>query len=284
MHAGLLRPDHVDGPAAEEVRTVAAEIASLPSGPARRAPVALLFSYEAQWMLGIQPQGEAFDPLRLSFEFYTALRSLGLDVDILPPNADLQGYSLVVAPSLPVLEEQWVERLQASSGHILFGPRSGSKTREFQIPAELPPGPLQPVLPLRVSAVESLRPGHSELVPGSAGRVINWLEHVETSLQPRLSTVEGKGIWFQSGRINYLAGWPDPALMLEILGTLAAERGLPVRSLPQGLRLRRHGKVQFAFNYGPHDADMAGLIPEGASLLLSDLKLPPAGVAAWTIG
>jgi beta-galactosidase len=235
-------------------------------------------------MLGIQPQGEAFDPLRLSFEFYTALRSLGLDVDILPPNADLQGYSLVVAPSLPVLEEQWVERLQASSGHILFGPRSGSKTREFQIPAELPPGPLQPVLPLRVSAVESLRPGHTELVPGSAGRVINWLEHVETSLQPRLSTVEGKGIWFQSGRINYLAGWPDPALMLEILGTLAAERGLPVRSLPQGLRLRRHGKVQFAFNYGPHDADMAGLIPEGASLLLSDLKLPPAGVAAWTIG
>jgi beta-galactosidase len=72
--------------------------------------------------------------------------------------------------------------------------------------------------------------------------------------------------------------------MLEILGTLAAERGLPVRSLPQGLRLRRHGKVQFAFNHGPHDADMAGLIPEGASLLLSDLKLPPAGVAAWTIG
>jgi beta-galactosidase len=114
-------------------------------------------------MLGIQPQGEAFDPLRLSFEFYTALRSLGLDVDILPPNADLEGYSLVVAPSLPVLQEQWVERLQASSGHILFGPRSGSKTREFQIPAELPPGPLQPVLPLRVSAVESLRPGHTEL-------------------------------------------------------------------------------------------------------------------------
>jgi hypothetical protein len=29
---------------------------------------------------------------------------------------------------------------------------------------------------------------------------------------------------------------------------------------------------------------MAGLIPEGASLLLGDLKLPPAGVAAWTIG
>jgi beta-galactosidase len=283
MHAGLLRPDHKDGPAAEEVRTVAAEIACLPSARAGRAPVALLFSYEAQWMLGIQPQGEAFDPLRLSFEFYTALRSLGLDVDILPPNADLEGYSLIVAPSLPVLEEQWVDRLEASSGHILFGPRSGSKTREFQIPAELPPGPLQPVLPLRVSAVESLRPGHCEPVPGSAGRVINWLEHVETSLQPRLSTAEGRGIWFWSGQIHYLAGWPDPALMLEILGTLAAECGLPVRSVPGGLRLRRHGELEFAFNYGPGEVDLAGLIPEGASLLLGAMKLPPAGVAGWTM-
>jgi beta-galactosidase len=283
MHAGILRPDHKDGPAAEEVRTVAAEIASLPSAPGGRAAVALLFSYEAQWMLGIQPQGEAFDPLRLSFEFYTALRSLGLDVDILPPDADLDGYSLIVAPSLPVLDEQWADRLKASSGHILFGPRSGSKTREFQIPAELPPGPLQAVLPLRVSAVESLRPGHFEPVPDREGRVINWLEHVETELVPRLSTVAGKGIWFQSGRAHYLAGWPDASLMLEILATLVAECGLSVRPLPQGVRLRRHGQVEFAFNYGPRDADMAGLIREGAPLLLGDLKLPPAGVAAWAI-
>jgi beta-galactosidase len=72
--------------------------------------------------------------------------------------------------------------------------------------------------------------------------------------------------------------------MRDILGTLASECGLSVRSLPQGLRLRRHDKVQFAFNYGPGDVDLAGLIPEGASLLLGDLKLPPAGVAAWTIG
>jgi hypothetical protein len=49
------------------------------------------------------------------------------------------------------------------------------------------------------------------------------------------------------------------------------------------VRLRRHGQVEFAFNYGPRDADMAGLIREGAPLLLGDLKLPPAGVAAWAI-
>jgi beta-galactosidase len=283
MHAGLLRPDHAEGAAAEEVRTVAAELVSLVDAGETRARVALLFSYEAQWMLSIQPPGQAFDPLRLSFEFYTALRSLGLDVDILPPDADLEGYELVVVPSLPIVEERWVQRLAASQTHILLGPRSGSKTREFQIPAELAPGPLQNLIPLKVAAVESLRPGHCEHVLNAAGAIINWLEHVETSLLPRLSTVEGRGIWFQSDRFNYLAGVPEPDLLLEILSVLAAERGLPVRTLPQGLRLRRHGNAEFAFNYAPSEADISGLIPDGASLLLGNRKLPPAGVAAWTI-
>jgi beta-galactosidase len=281
MHAGLLRPDHVNGPAAHEVQTVGEELARLPAVRAARARVALLFSYEAQWVLGIQPQGEAFDPLRLSFEFYTALRSLGLDVDILPPDADLTGYSLVVAPSLPMVGE--TDRLAASSAQILFGPRSGSKTRDFQIPPELAPGALQALLPLKVAAVESLRPGHCEPVEGNAGSVIKWLEHVETTLVPRLSTVEGRGVWFQSGRFHYVAGWPDPVLLLEILSALAEECGLTVRPVPEGLRLRRHGNVQFAFNYAPTEADISELVPSGASLLLGGLKLPPAGVTAWAV-
>jgi beta-galactosidase len=95
--------------------------------------------------------------------------------------------------------------------------------------------------------------------------------------------VEGSGVWFQSGKTHYLAGWPDGTLLLEIFGTLAAECGLQVRSLPQGLRLRRHGNIQFAFNYAPGEADISGLIPDGASLLLGELCLPPAGVAAWTV-
>jgi beta-galactosidase len=283
MHAGLLRPDRRDGPAAAEVRAVADDIAGLPLAKPQPAPVALLFPYEAQWMLDIQPQGEAFDPLRLAFEFYTALRALGLDVDILPPDAELEGYALVVAPSLPVLDDAFLDRLAARPGPTLFGPRSGSKTRDFQIPPDLPPGRLQELLPLRVAAVESLRPGYGEPVRHGAGAVTHWIEHVETTLAPRLSTAGGRGVWYQSERLHYLAGWPDSALMLQILATIAGECGLPVRSLPAGLRLRRHGNVQFAFNYAPGEADIAHLVPEGAPLLLGGPKVPPAGVAAWAV-
>jgi beta-galactosidase len=281
MHAGLLRPDHADGPAAAEVRAVAAELAALPQAKPSRAEVALLFSYQAQWMLGIQPQGAAFDPLRLAFEFYSSLRALGLDVDILPTDADLDGYKLIVAPSLPVIEPALLDRLANSSAQTLFGPRSGSKTRDFQIPDTLAPGPLQDLLPIRVTAVESLPPGHREPAGDGAGAVTGWLEHVETALPPLLSMAAGRGLWYGSDRLHYLAGWPDPALMLEILAPLARECGLPVRALQPGLRLRRHGDIQFAFNYAPEEANIAALVPEGASMLLGALQLPPAGVAAW---
>jgi beta-galactosidase len=283
MHSGLLRPDSSESVAADEVRSVVGALASIHPVEPKPAPVALLFSYEAQWMLNIQRQGEALDPLRLAFEFYSALRALGLDVDIIAPGADLAGYRLVVAPSLPVIDDAFAGRLAAGSAHMLFGPRSGSKTRDFQIPAELPPGRLQDLLPLKVAGVESLRPGHSEPVE-AAGALINWLEHVETDLEPRLSTAGGRGVWYASDRFHYLAGWPDRALIHAILAALAAECGLAVRSLPKGLRLRRHGNVQFAFNYAPSEADIAHLVPEGVSLMLGSLKLPPAGVAVWPAG
>jgi hypothetical protein len=48
------------------------------------------------------------------------------------------------------------------------------------------------------------------------------------------------------------------------------------------VRLRRQGEVEFAFNYGPGEADIGDVVPEGAALLIGDRKLPPAGVAAWT--
>jgi hypothetical protein len=47
--------------------------------------------------------------------------------------------------------------------------------------------------------------------------------------------------------------------------------------------MRRLGNLQFAFNYAPLDADISGLVPSDAALLLGELTLPPAGVAAWEV-
>jgi beta-galactosidase len=59
MHAGLLRPDSVEDVAASEVRAVAPEVAALREYQPTNAPVALLFSYDAQWLLASSRRARA---------------------------------------------------------------------------------------------------------------------------------------------------------------------------------------------------------------------------------
>jgi beta-galactosidase len=278
MHAGLLRPDRSDDVAVAEVAQAATDIAML-SDHARRAvkQVALLFAYDSDWVTDILPQGQGFSALRQTFEHYTALRQLGLNVDILPPHADLSGYSAVVVPCLPIVPDGLVERLAAFDGPIMFGPRCGSKTGDIAIPPNLPPGPLQALLPLKVVRVESLRPGLEE--QAGVHHIGRWIEDVETELSAEWTTDNGRGISYGFANVRYLTCCPDEALLREIYAQFAQEAGLAPMPLPKGLRLRRHGELVFAFNYGSASAEIPP--SAGAEFLLGKYEIPAAGVSVF---
>lgn len=284
MHAGLNRPDNVLDRGGEEAHAVARELGEMGALAAcSRAPVALVFSYEADWQFGIQPHAQGFRWLQLAFEMYSALRRLGLDVDIVPPDGDFTGYALVVAPSLPILEPSTLEALAASGAVVLFGPRTGSRTREGHIPAALPPGPLQARLPLLVSRVESLRPGAGPDVDVH-GRIFGarlWREVIETDLPVRAEFADGGAAWVSNELWHYLATWPETALLDHVIATVALEAGLSVQPLEEGVRLRRRGDVCFAFNFAPEARRTPA--PADATFVLGGASLPPAGVAAWRI-
>ncbi|NDC58251.1 MAG: beta-galactosidase, partial [Alphaproteobacteria bacterium] len=256
MHAGLHRPDRAEAPAAAEARQVAREIAAIPAEKTRQAPVALVFDYAAQWLFEIQPQGASFRPFELVLDWYAAVRRLGLDVDVIAPDADVSGYKLIVAPSAPFLDAAFVDRCAASGAQVLFGPRTGSKTPSVSIPSNLPPGALQSLLPIVVARVESLRPGLVEAAGPYA--VTRWLEHVEAGgAQIEAATDAGHPIWLSAGRAHYLACWPCPRLLDDALRRVAGAAGLDALDLPPDLRLRRRGALRFAVNYGPEPIDLA---------------------------
>jgi beta-galactosidase len=279
-HAGLNRPDGEPAPAFAEAGKVASEIGSLGETGSTRSAVALVFDYQAQWCLDIERQGADFSYAELCLGAYSALRRLGLDIDIVSPEADLNGYDIAVIPSLPIAWPSLVSRLAGFAGHVVIGPRSGSLTETFRIPPALPPGPLQSVLPLRVVRRESLRPGHVE--PGDFPAT-RWLEHIETTGLTMAATASGDVLWTRAGRFHYLAGWPSAELLDAVLRQACAELGMDALDLPDGLRTRRRGDVRFAFNYGTETVDLGAHIPslDGASFLLGDRVLAPAGVAAW---
>jgi len=70
-------------------------------------------------------------------------------------------------------------------------------------------------------------------------------------------------------------------LLDTVIEGAAQDAGLATTRLPEGLRLRRRGRVQFAFHSGPGRAEVPA--PAGATWLLGERELGPAGVAAWLV-
>lgn len=285
FHAGLNRPDLEPDLGFFEAGRVAEELKNLgplpPSGP---APVALVFDYEADWVYRIQPQGKAFVYRDLVWVFYKALRGLGLDVDFVPPGARLAPYRLVVVPSLPVVSEAALEAFKDHPGTLVLGPRSGSKTEFLSIPPTLPPGRLQDLLPLKVTRVESTRPGLLEGVHwnGQVWPSGVWKEWLESNLTPVATFSDGRGAIYQHHNRHYLAFWPGQDFLQSYLGSLAKDLDLPVRPVSEGVRIRRRGDWVFAFNYTgkPQPAPA----PAGARFVVGGFTLEAYNFCIWKEG
>ena len=268
-HAGLLRPDSTAAPALSEASDVALEIADLGQVKPTEAPVALIFDYEASWVFETQPQGADFTYFGLVLDAYRALRRAGLSIDILPPDAPLEGYKLILTPGLAIMSDALKARLAASGATVIVGPRSGAKTAHGAIPVPLPPA--LPGLDVTVSLVESLPPGVSEPLDGG-GAFIRWAEHLEGGASTLIATSAGRPALVGTGHLHYLAGWPDRAGWDRIVILAAANAGLQTVPLPAGLRLRDTATHRFAFNYAPDPVEWNGQV------------IPPAGVRWWPLG
>jgi beta-galactosidase len=293
MHSGINAPDDKLTAGGHEIARVGRELAAFDraavasvaaaTAEAKQAPVALLFDYPADWIVQIQRHGADFDYQRVVFEWYSCLREMGVDVDMLPATADLSGYRLIVAPSLPVVPDVLVAQIQAGHSHWLFGPRTGSKTADYTIPATLPPGPLQAVLDVRVAQSESLRP---TLRPAASfddvqGQGRSWRDHVEAGpgVDVLASFDDGWPALVQSGRVRMTTACFDPALQRALLESSVRDAGIEVVDLPEGGRLRRLGNVRFAFNYGEKTWQVPA--PEGAHFVLGSREIGSCDVAAW---
>lgn len=288
MHAGLRRPDDTPDRGHDEAGAVARELSVLPEAVTAKAPVALVFDDETQWLLETQPQGAGFDGCRLAFRFYTALRSLGLDVDIVGPDETLTGYALVVVPSLPIGTEARKVNFLGCGARLLLGPRTFSKTPDLGIPRALPPGPLATGLGYRVLRVSSLPPGVSSAVTATgrgAGRITGavevWTEDVDiTSSAVLARDADGASTLLETDDGHLvLTAWPDDELLASVVGFAVSEAGLPTVALPVGLRLRRRGPLAFAFHYGPGEVDIP--VHPATPLLLGTHRLKPGELAVW---
>ena len=285
MHAGLRRPDNSNASAWSEVEQVKAELNKLNINdyPKTRASIAIVTDVQALWITSIQLQGAGYDFPKLEFAYFSALRQLGVDVDFISKDSAFDGYSLVVAPCLPIIDDAFISRCQQSDAHIVFGPRSGSKTDEFRIPDALAPGTLQNLIPMKILSVETLRPDCPQALEwnGDTFDSLSWCEEIEAGDGTSVIAAYGNGepAIVGTNKATYIGTATDDLFLKMFLKDKCTGVGIAVHALPDDMRLITRGKLTFAINYA-EDPQLAPA-PTDAEFLIGRRMVGGHDLSVW---
>ncbi|WP_438496929.1 beta-galactosidase [Paenibacillus sp. IHBB 3054] len=130
---GLIDHSNVPGRRFAEFSQLCGEVNGLSGrlqGTVLKHEVAILHSHEQKAALDIQPQAEGLDYYENIKQVHRALTKLGIGCDVIRAGEPLDGYKIVIAPSLYVLDETLAEQLEAyaaAGGVLILTNRSGVK-------------------------------------------------------------------------------------------------------------------------------------------------------------
>jgi beta-galactosidase len=206
----------------------------------------------------------------LVFSAYRALRRAGFSIDIIPSTQrDFDGYKLVFAPGLAKTDPNLMSNLRDSDALAVLGPRTATVTDEMSIPPQT--RPVIAGLDVNIELSESFPPSHVRSVEGG-GSVVHWMEQLSSSSPVLMKTEGGATVLTGDDQMWYLGSWPDETLWDRLIKMATVQAGLEITALPDGLRLREAGAVQFAFNYSAHSVSWNGQIFEPCSVTAWDSK------------
>ena len=292
-HGTLLGPDGTPVPAYGVVRQIAAQMARAApaiAGTSPRSAVAMLQAYDSRWAIDFQREQADFGVVKEFDAFYAPLERYAQSVDVISPDAPLDGYRLVIAPALNVLSAAQARHLAdyvRAGGHLVLGPRSGMKDAYDALWPQRQPGPLASLLGGRVEqyyALDSPVPVAGVLGSGQASI---WAETL-TARDPATKVLlryGGSNGWLDNepavisrevgkGSITYIGAWLDPALLQNVLADFL--RAAHVSPLIPGVsanievcqRIGAGKRVWILINHGDNEHTIR--LPSPATSVLAD--------------
>ncbi|MGC5167564.1 beta-galactosidase [Luteimicrobium sp. DT211] len=147
-----------------------------------QAPVAILFDWDSWWASELDSHPTSLLRYRQeALDWYGALLDAGVRADVVPVDADLSGYAMVVAPVLYLVPEETAERLRSyvdGGGHLVATYFSGIADADDRIYLGGYPGALRDLLGVRVEEFAPLLDGQTvRLSTGAVGSL--WTEPVQ---------------------------------------------------------------------------------------------------------
>jgi beta-galactosidase len=308
-HGVMVGIDGKPAPVYAEIQQVGKEFNEAGAALAGTTPhseVAIIQSYPSRWAINFQRHSAKFDPVTELVAFYRPLRDQSQAVDVVSPDAPLDGYKVVVAPALNVLPQSIADHLIAyvkQGGHLVLGPRSGMKDQYDALNPQRQPGPLVNLLGGSVTqfyALDSKVPVSGEAGSGTANIWAETLTATSPATKVLMRYDKSNG-WLDNqpavlernvgnGSITYVGAWLDQQLLEKLTASWLEQAGVKpiVPNTPDGVEVcERSGNGKTVLILINHNTtpQQVTLPDEMTNLLASDharvssVNLPKYGVA-----
>ena len=261
-HGTLIDQSGQPRPFFEEVQQVGRDFraaSNLLAGSVVKARVAMLNCYDSRWSINWQRHMNEFDYVNHFNHYYRPLASRNLNVDILSADEPLDGYKLVVAPALIILNDQRVAQLKEfvrNGGFLVLILRSGMKD-EFNAPApSRQPGALTELAGLEVEEYYALTdpvPVKGKFFLGTSRLWAERLKLLDTDLTIPIARYGLCNGWlddqvglavhpYGNGMVFYVGAWLDETSQQTLIDQILRFRWPPVH--PNSRRRRTSHRPQ----------------------------------------
>ncbi len=263
---------------------------------------AILYDYEQNWSLEIQPHHPELDYIKQVQVYYDAFHARNVPLDFISGDRDFSPYKLIIAPLIylmtPELEDKFASYVKGG-GRLVLTMRTGVKNNDNVCLTERElPGRSGDLLGLEITDYDCLR---------DINRAVSWAEATGLSAEKWCDIITLRGAeslaeisdgWYRGnpvvtvngagkGKACYVGTEPNGALALKLADYLIGEAGLePLARQADGLEvIRRRGAERdyyFVLNHGPEEK---GFTPPAGWEPLSreNGAVPPYGFRLFTL-
>jgi len=267
-HAGLRHHDGSADFGYDDLLTIKSERQQLDDFTAEplHPDIGILLDYSSLWALEMQPHRKDFAYLKHLFVFYQACKALGVEADIISPQADLSRYKILLAPSVFLADENLAKRLSdfaAQGGTLMLGVRSGIKDMHNVVTEEPLPGAFRDLVGARVAKWHALPPKISYPIQSEIAKlepdITFWAEALEPAVGTRslakytsapfddLAAITKKP--HGEGQVIYCGIYPRLEQAVALMRHLAELEAIPILDIPAGLTVFRRGDKLLAMNF-----------------------------------
>jgi len=309
FHSGMVPHAGADSQVFRDVVALGADLKALSpviGSRTKQAKIAILFDWESWWASELDSHPS--DLLRYKTEamaWYAAVLRNGLSADIIPVSSALDGYDIVIAPTLYLVPEDTAVRLAdfaRGGGNLVVGFFSGIADQDDRVYPGGYPGAFRDLLGVRVEEFGPLLPGVTTTLDNGAVGTL-WSENVSVEPDveviarfvdgafPGVPAVTSRAV--DAGAASYVATSLGERERTDLLALFARRAGIE-----SNLDASVHGAVEvitrvtetheyrFVVNHSATTVQVPGV--DGIDLLGADvgdgvLTLDPNGVAVLEV-